>query len=166
MGTLCAMSAPEEHGTAIPAPTGRRPGRIPADTFSNRLILARALAGHISIREACEVTGLNRGSWQGWERGLRPRDILDAAQRIAEALDVDETWLLFGGPLAGPRGLPTKVQRTLPREYPDQSVRPTDNRPVGRPGSGPGPRPTPRPTSRRAVRISPPAVTPPGLQVA
>lgn len=82
----------------------QRPGRIPADTFSNRLILARALDGHISIREACEKTGLNRGNWQGWERGLRPRDQVEVCRIIADALDIDFNWLLFGGRLAGAQG--------------------------------------------------------------
>jgi hypothetical protein len=148
------MTAPEERETATPAPLAGRRGRVPADTFSNRLILARAMAGHISIREACELTGLNRGSWQGWERGLRPRDILDAAQRIAASLDVDEHWLLFGGPLAGPRGMPSDGQETLRRRYSAVAARPTDSRPKGRPDGGQRPQAPSRPEQRRPVRLS------------
>jgi hypothetical protein len=151
------MTAPEERETANPAPTGRRPGRIPADTFSNRLLLARALAGHVSIREAALMTGLNRGAWEGWERGRRPRDILDTAQRIAELLDVDEHWLLFGGPLAGARGVPTERRGPLPREYRELARRPRPGRPNNRPASGQRPPQPPRPEQRRPVRISHPA---------
>jgi transcriptional regulator with XRE-family HTH domain len=107
------------------------PGRIPADTFSNRLLLARALAGHLSIREACERTGLNRGNWQGWERGQRPRDQVEVSQIIADALDVDFNWLLLGGPLAGAQG-----PRVLPKRpgsfrvtYLRGTERPIGNRP-------------------------------------
>jgi transcriptional regulator with XRE-family HTH domain len=155
------MTAPEERETANPAPETRRQGRIPADTFSNRLILSRALAGHLSIREACELTGLNRGSWQGWERGLRPRDIVETAQRVAEAMDIDRDWLLFGGPLAGPRGVPTRKSPRATSGYPGMPIRPRDNRPVGRAlvgvgaGRDTGQRPTQpqRPEPRRPRRI-------------
>lgn len=134
--------------------TPGRTGRIPGDTFSNRLLLTRALAGHISIREACEMTGLNRGSWQGWERGLRPRDILDVAQRISEALDVDREWLLWGGPLAGPRGVRVADQVTeRPGEatvtYPQVGRSGHMSISHGRPGSVAG-----IPSPRRPVRIS------------
>jgi transcriptional regulator with XRE-family HTH domain len=124
-GDMTANS--EEPQTSAP-PTPQ--GRIPADTFSNRLLLARALAGHLSIREACERTGLNRGNWQGWERGLRPRDQVEVSHVIAEALDVDFNWLLLGGPLEGPRG------RVIPKRpgsvrftYLARAVRATSDRP-------------------------------------
>lgn len=141
-------------------------GRIPADTFSNRLLLARALAGHVSIREAADITGLNREAWRDWERGRRPRDILDVVRRIADALDVDHDWLLFGGPLAGPRGVPTKrvigegAKRrggsNLP--YARVTVRPRDTRPSGGPAAARRTPPTTGPGApRRPVRISSPA---------
>jgi hypothetical protein len=156
------MTAPEERETANSAPEGRR-GRIPADTFANRLLLARAMAGHVSIREAALMTGLNRGSWEGWERGRRPRDILDAAQRIAEALDVDEQWLLFGGPLAGPRGMPVNPSRRstdgpgpLPRAYREPTTRPRGSRPNTRPVSVQRPGIPPSTEQRRPVRMSRP----------
>lgn len=108
----------------------QRAGRIPADTFSNRLILTRALAGHLSIREACERTGLNRGNWQGWERGLRPRDQVETCRLIAEAMDVDFNWLLFGGPLAGAQGpRVTKRPGTVRRPYVGGPQRPMPDRP-------------------------------------
>jgi len=129
------------------------PGRIPADTFSNRLLLTRALAGHLSIREAADLTGLNREAWRDWERGRRPRDILDVCRRIAEALDIDEHWLLFGGPLAGPRGMPTKRLRRDNDGYATVPVRPTDTRPPGRPRMAPRPDRMISPDQRRPVRI-------------
>ena len=116
------------------------PPRRPADTFSNRLLLTRALAGHLSIREAADQTGLNREAWRDWERGRRPRDILDVCRRIADTLDVDHEWLLFGGPLASPKGVPTKRTSQPTREYLTGAIRPRDSRPAGRAliGSGAG----------------------------
>lgn len=108
------------------------PPRRPADTFSNRLLLTRALAGHLSIREAADQTGLNREAWRDWERGRRPRDILDVCRRIADALDVDHEWLLFGGPLVSPKGVPTKRTSQPTREYVTAAIRPRDSRPAGR----------------------------------
>jgi transcriptional regulator with XRE-family HTH domain len=131
MGHMTAN--PGEPQTSAP-PTPH--GRIPADTFSNRLLLARALAGHLSIREACERTGLNRGNWQDWERGRRPRDQVEVSQTIAEALDIDFNWLLLGGPLLGARGRPTKRldantdgYRCPPSGPPRSTTRPSPNRP-------------------------------------
>ena len=84
-------------------------GRVPADTLSNRLTLARKLDG-LSIKEAVEVvyrrTGvrLSESTWATWENGRRPRGETDVIGFIAAALDVDFNWLLLGGPLTGPRG--------------------------------------------------------------
>src|SRR5688500_6015770 len=126
-----------------------RAGRRPADTFSNRLLLARALAGHLSIREAAEVTGLNREAWRDWERGRRPRDILDVCRRIADSMEIDHDWLLFGGPLAGPRGVPTERRKPLPRAYPQVTRRPRPGRPKNRPTPDRGNTRPPRPEQRR-----------------
>lgn len=123
-------------------------GRVPADTFSNRLLLARAMAGHLSIREACERTGLNRGNWQGWERGLRPRDQVEISRLIANELDVDFNWLLLGGPLEGPRGrVVTKRPGTDRVTYFAVPTRPKSDRPKVR---GDSPRPiSPQPGQPR-----------------
>lgn len=75
---------------------------IPADTWGHRLMLARAHAGHLSIREAAEKCGIGRGAWTNWERGARPVDQVEVAEIISERLGVDRDWLLFGGPLARP----------------------------------------------------------------
>lgn len=135
-------------------PTGRRP----ADTFAVRLLLTRHLNG-MTINEAATASGLNDATWSTWEAGRRPRDILDVCRRIADGLDVDFNWLLLGGALAGPRGLPTKRAVEDNRRYPAVHVRPRDTRPSGRATPGPRPGQTPRPEQRRPVRVT-------GLQVA
>jgi transcriptional regulator with XRE-family HTH domain len=154
---------PGDSDTARPAPETPGQGRIPADTFSNRLVLARRLAG-LTIREAAAQAGLNYGSWSNWENGMRPLDAVDVCTRIADALDIDFNWLLLGGPLAGPRGLPTKPSRQeterpggLNMRYPLKAARPKDGRPNGRPAEGQRPGVPPRPEQRRPVRISRPA---------
>jgi transcriptional regulator with XRE-family HTH domain len=131
--------------------TQTRTGRIPADTFSTRLMLARALAGHLSIREVADLTGLNREAWRDWERGRRPRDIIEVCRRVAEKLDIDFNWLLLGGPLDGPRGVPTRKTKggsgdTVP--YPQRADRPAPTHPNGRPRTG-----APPSCPRRAVRL-------------
>jgi transcriptional regulator with XRE-family HTH domain len=80
--------------------TTNRASAIPADTFAVRLMLVRHHAGDITIRSAADRCGLNYGSWSNWERGGKPRDLLDTVERISEALSIDRDWLLFGGPLA------------------------------------------------------------------
>jgi len=123
----------ELDAAAVPA----QRGRIPADTLPNRLMLARAMAGHLSIREAAELCGYGRGAWTNWERGARPLDVIEVVTAIAEKLDCDKEWLLFGGPLTPPRGRPTKRTGLDTDEYVRgavqpmraSSVRPSDTRP-------------------------------------
>ncbi len=99
---------------------GRVVRTIPVDTFAHRLLLVRAERG-ITLREAAEKCGLNYGSWNTWEHGVLPRDILDVAEAVAEGLNVDRDWLLHGGPLTAP----AKTRRArLP--YPRRSLRPGD----------------------------------------
>lgn len=74
-------------------------GSIPVDSFGNRLMLARAHAGHISIREAADLCNLGRGAWTNWEKGARPADIIEISAIVADKLGVDRDWLLFGGRL-------------------------------------------------------------------
>ena len=71
---------------------------IPSDTLANRLMLARAYAGHLSIRESAFRTGLGRGAWQNWERG-RSKPGLDAVETISARLGVSSAWLIWGGAL-------------------------------------------------------------------
>jgi len=81
---------------------GRLVASIPQDTYAHRLMLARAHAGHLSIRDAAKKCGLNHASWANWERGTASRTLIDDAGAIAEGLAVDRDWLLHGGPLTGP----------------------------------------------------------------
>lgn len=90
------------------APTAASEGDIPADTLANRLLLARTHAGYLTVKEAAERCGLNYGSWSNWERGARPRELLDVVRAIADGLHMNYEWLLFGGPLLPARGKPTK----------------------------------------------------------
>jgi transcriptional regulator with XRE-family HTH domain len=159
--------------TASPGPEERVPGTeagsIPGDTFSARLVLVRHFAGRLSIEQAARRCGLNAGNWAHWEDGRRPRDQVQVAQAIAEALDINLSWLIFGGALAGARGMPTKRtaedNRRLPHVHPQPAegndpylpvpVRPKDTRPGGRPAAT-STRATTGPSPRRPVRITRP----------
>jgi len=127
--------------TAQPAANGR--GRIPADTLSNRIVLARRLAG-MTIEEAAEATGLSQSSWANWENGMRPQRETDVIQTIADVLDIDREWLMLGGPLTPARGKPTK--RTARRDEQARSETATLLPLALSPTSGPEPYP------RRAER--------------
>lgn len=72
------------------------------DTFAARLVLARMHAGNMTIQDAAERCGLINQSWSNWEKGMKPRDLLEVVQAISEGLGIDQNWLLFGGPLAKP----------------------------------------------------------------
>ncbi len=127
-------------------------GRVPADTFANRLMLARKLAG-MTIRDAAAASGLNYGSWSNWENGKRPIDILQVVDAISGALDVDHEWLLFGGPLEGSRGRRVTKRPTSDTFWnPTSSVRSSSQRPrSGRPNNRGD---SSRPDVRRPVVIA------------
>jgi transcriptional regulator with XRE-family HTH domain len=128
---------------------GTPTGAVPADTFAVRLVLVRHHAGRASIEQAAKRCGLNPGNWAHWEDGRQPRDRVDIAQKISDALDVDFEWLLLGGPLTGARGRP--VDHPATREYPDRANgKPKDTRPTGRASAPSGPQ------SRRPRRLTSP----------
>ena len=102
-------STGDERERELAAP---RVGRVPADTLSNRLTLARKLAG-LSIRDAADLCGYGRGAWTNWEKGARPLDYLEVTGIVAEKLDVDVDWLRFGGALAPARGVPVTRKTTV-----------------------------------------------------
>lgn len=89
------------------APPTQKRGRIPADTLSNRLMLARKLAG-LTIEQAAAAADVKPSSWANWEAGRRPQRETDVLAMIADALDIDRNWLTYGGPLESPMGRPTK----------------------------------------------------------
>lgn len=123
-------------------------GSVPADTFAVRLVLVRHHAGRLSIEQAAKRCGLNPGNWAHWEDGRLPRDKVEIAQRISDALDIDFEWLLLGGPLLGARG---RQVDTATRQYSEAGVeKPRDTRPAGRSSAMIGP------PARRPVRLSAP----------
>ena len=142
--------------------TGQR-GGIPVDSFANRLMLARAYAGHLSIREAADLCDLGRGAWTNWGKGARPADIIDIATAVADKLGVDRDWLLFGGQLAEaePRTLRRRDRHgrsegTSPNHRSTQLTR-TVSVPIFPGPIGQKPKVSPRPGSakRRPVLIGP-----------
>jgi transcriptional regulator with XRE-family HTH domain len=95
--------------------------RIPADTFANRLLLARRLAG-TSIEDAAGACRLNKSSWANWENGKRPQRLVEVCEVISEKLNVDFDWLLLGGPLEGSRGRPTNRSGSDTDWYPTSDL--------------------------------------------
>ncbi len=136
-------------GEAPPRTPSRR---RPADTFAVRLLLSRHL-NEMTISQAAAAAGLNDATWATWESGRRPRDIIDVCTKIANALDIDFDWLLLGGPLAGPRGVPAKRTGGDTRRYPARADQMMSTGLNDRPQKGflSGPH-------RRAVRVELPAV--------
>ncbi|HET8684145.1 MAG TPA: helix-turn-helix transcriptional regulator [Micromonosporaceae bacterium] len=125
---------------------GSRTGAVPGDSFAHRLMLVRAHAGYLTVKDAAERCGLNYGSWSNWERGAKPRDLVETVDAIAASLGIDRNWLLFGGPLAAPA--PRQRRRSREEEDGLQGIswcpasperpgeyarRPRDNRPAGHP---------------------------------
>lgn len=110
-----------------------RRGGIPVDSFANRLMLTRAHAGHLSIREAADLCGIGRGAWTNWEKGALPGDIIDVATTVAEKLNVDREWLLFGGQLGQAK---TRQARRSSLRQPYDSVTRSVDPLAARPASG------------------------------
>lgn len=146
-------------------------GRVPADTLSNRLVLARRLAG-FTIDQAAEAAGVKPSSLANWEQGMRPQREADVLEAIAVAYDVDLMWLMYGGPLTPARGKPTKrtarsdeaaeaETARLPEldlsptsgseKYPSRAGRPGSTHPKGR--VDPSRSTSPAAPGRRAVPI-------------
>lgn len=138
--------------------TTQRQRPIPADTFSARLVLARHFAGRLSIEQAATRADVNPEAWRRWEDGAKPRDKIEAAQAIADALEIDFNWLLLGGPLAS-SVRPSKMRKPsggATVRKPTAPVRPGDGRPSTRPNGGRGPMDRSSGDRRRPVRISGP----------
>lgn len=71
---------------------------IPVDTFGARLALVRQHLG-LNVLEAAKRCELNDDSWRNWEAGKGVRNMDKVARKIADALNVDYTWLMAGGPI-------------------------------------------------------------------
>lgn len=160
----------ETPGDSAPA----KSTRVPVDSFAHRLMLARAHAGHLSIRVAAELCGFGRGAWTNWEKGAEPTEKDYIVEVVSEKLNVDPVWLSEGGALAEPEtrsrrrrwstvrpthdrasegGQATVANLSLPGRRPELPIRtmpgrPRDNRPSGRPT-----RTAPAPNTRRPVRL-------------
>jgi transcriptional regulator with XRE-family HTH domain len=144
-------------------------GKIPTDTFAARLILARHHAGQLSQREAAGRCGLNYASWSNWENGMRPRDLLDVVEQIADGLSIDRNWLLFGGQLAAVQPRPLRRSATADLNTPlnqparkddPKPVRHVTTRPFGPPRRDPNHPPSPVPLSTRRPRDTRPVKRP------
>lgn len=72
--------------------------RVPRDTLALRVRIAREERG-LSQRAAAELCKLTFGEWQSIESGRAARGIDRKIARIAEGLDYDRDWLMWGGPL-------------------------------------------------------------------
>ena len=81
-----------------------QPAWIPVDDLATRLLVLRHQLG-LSQREASERCGIPYGSWQSMEDGRQARGLDLKVARIADALGVDRTWLMWGGALASPESL-------------------------------------------------------------
>ncbi len=93
---------------------GRVIRTVPADTFGHRLMLARAEKGHLTIDDAARQCGQGAQNWSNWEHGRMPRDKVEVAEAVAEALGIDRDWLLHGGPLTPPVR-PSRLRATYHR---------------------------------------------------
>lgn len=81
-----------------------RPRRVGADTLASRLVVIRHELG-LSQRAAAQQAGITFGIWQGLEGGRMTRNRDEVVRQIAERLDYDVDWLLWGHrPLGGPSG--------------------------------------------------------------
>lgn len=96
-------------------------GRVPEDSFRVRIAIVRTLMGW-NYHQAQKATGINNETWRLWEKGARRcSDIEHVSAVIASASGFDRTWLLAGGPMAGPDptgpGLPRLDSNQKPPGY-------------------------------------------------
>ena len=92
----------------------RPPGWIPADTFSNRLVILRRDLG-LTIDEICELIGISPATWSNWERGATPMKLTKIVERISAATKVEAEWLAFGLDQNRKQMRPRRRDRTRPR---------------------------------------------------
>jgi len=92
--------------TAIETTTAQTSPWIPTDdTFGARLALVRQKMGWGNVKEAALACGLPPESWRTWERdGVKPRNLVEIAERIADRVNCDFDWLLRGQRVPGRKG--------------------------------------------------------------
>jgi transcriptional regulator with XRE-family HTH domain len=95
-------------------------------------MLARMHAGYQTIDDAAAKCGLTRQNWSNWEKGMKPRDLVEVVQAISDGLDIDRDWLLFGGPLSKPASGVRRRQSGATVWYRPNSRGSTRHRPNGR----------------------------------
>jgi transcriptional regulator with XRE-family HTH domain len=78
--------------TVVQSETGWVPS---TESFGARLALVRNHLG-LNVAKAAELAGEDDSNWQNWERGVKPRDMVDKARKISEALGCNFLWLLTG----------------------------------------------------------------------
>lgn len=93
---------------------------IPQDTLPMRVYIARK-ERKLSQRAAAEACGLTFGEWQSIEdgRGVRQLDVKIA--KIAQGLNYDRDWLMWGGPLS-PDAKNIALLMTYLGSFPSQRV--------------------------------------------
>ena len=72
--------------------------KVPEDTLAVRVYIARR-ERRLSQRAAAEQCGLTFGEWQGIEDGRKVGELDRKVSLIADGLDYDRDWLMWGGPL-------------------------------------------------------------------
>lgn len=75
---------------------------IPPETFGGRLLLIRS-ALRVTVEEAAARCNLKTATWSTWERGARPRDMVNAVDAISRNLGVNRDWLMWGRSRNGDR---------------------------------------------------------------
>jgi transcriptional regulator with XRE-family HTH domain len=83
--------------TVVQSETGWVPS---TESFGARLALVRNHLG-LNVAKAAELAGEDDSNWQNWERGVKPRDMVEKARKISEALGCNFLWLLTGSSEAG-----------------------------------------------------------------
>lgn len=76
--------------------------KVPVDTFGTRLFIMRKEM-KLTVEAIAALCGVAHPTWTTWENGAKPRDLVGAVQKIAEATGYDRDWLMWGGPLANGR---------------------------------------------------------------
>lgn len=72
--------------------------KVPEDTLAMRVGVARR-ERRLSQRAAAEQCGLTFGEWQGIEDGRKVTELDRKVAQIADGLDYDRDWLMWGGPM-------------------------------------------------------------------